>query len=234
MPLFLTRQEIYRILQRELPDDCYADGAPSAFFTTADMASVAKTIATAYSNLERIYVNYFPQTADEKIGDWEVEVFGFVSDAVLTLQERRDRVVQKLLNRPGITKADMERAVTGEIPSLGPSGFEIIEWGCGCCGEGAWILDESELDVSTFLNGQNLVDAVGPGLCDASPADYGKTPAEWAEMQEEAYTFEVRIFNRVLTAAERASLDARLTAAEPARSTHVITDNLTEDDRVGD
>lgn len=221
MPKFLSQQEVYRILQRELPEEVYADGAPADFFTTADMAAIAKTIETAYSNLERVYENYFPQTADEKIGDWEVEVFGQVSDDSLTLQQRRDRVIAKLLNRPGITPDDIRRAITGALPELAPTGFELIEWGCE---GGVWILDVSLLDVDTYLGGPSPSRAYGPDICDEDPAEFGITPAEWAIMQSQAYTYEVVILpGYTLDAAGMTLLDRILTAAEPARSTHVIT-----------
>lgn len=228
MPVFLTQAQIYRLLQRELPEDVYADGAPSAFFTTADNWAFSHVVATAYTNQHRIYENYFPQTADERIGDWEITAFNQLSPAGDTLPVRRARVVAKMRARPGITKADMLRAVTATFPFLAPSGAEIIEWGCST---GGWVLNESQLGIETFLNGAMLVNAVGPGLCDADPADFGLTPEEWAIAQEEAYTFEVRVFDYVFNATELAKLNAVLTAAEPARSTHVITDDLTGADR---
>lgn len=219
MPVFLTQEDLYRLLQRELPEDVYADGAPSAFFSTADMNAVAKTLGSAYTNLERIYDNYFPQYADERIGDWEVTVFGFVSDDAFTLEERRDRVVAKLRNRPGITKDDVFRAVTGMFPSLAPSGVEILPWGCA---DGGWTLNVSELGYDTYLNGWPRVAAVGPDLCDLPASAFGLTDAQWAEMQAEAYTYEVRLAVPV-TGASLTALDQLLTAVEPARSTHVIT-----------
>lgn len=220
MPIFLSQADLYRVLQRELPEDVYADGAPSAFFSTADMNAVAKPLATAYENLERIYDNYFPQYADENVGDWEVTVFGFVSDGDLTLQQRRDRVIAKLRNRPGITRDDIFRAVTATIPELAPTGFDIIVWGCSL---GGWTLDVSELGYDTYLNGYPRTAAVGPQLCDLTPGDFGVTEAQWIEMQTEAYTYEIRIAELELTEAQLQALDTVLTAAEPARSTHVIT-----------
>jgi len=93
-------------------------------------------------------------------------------------------------------------------------------------------LGESELGISTFLSGSNLGNATGPGLCDDDPANYGLTPAQWALAQQTAYTYEVRIFDITLTAVQRALLDATLSKAEPARSTHVITDGLPDSLRV--
>lgn len=227
MPHFLTRDEIYRVLQRELPDSVYADGAPSGALTTADNYSLAGVVADSYTNLNRIYQNKFPQTADEDINDWEFMVFGALSPASLTLSQRQALLVNYLRTKPKLSVQGMINVVTGAVPETAVSGIDISEWGCYT---GGWVLDESELDVTTILNGENLVDVTGPGICGANPADYGKTPAEWALMQEEAYTYQVNIYGYTLSADQRATIDALLTKAEPARSTHVIVDGLDPDD----
>lgn len=227
MPLFLTRAQVYRMLQRELPEGVYPDGAEDKFFSTADMAAVADVAATGYGNLERIYANYFPQTADERIADWEITAFGYNLEAALTLDERRDRVVQKIRARKGIRKSDMKDYVLSIIGS--DKTVEISEWGCS---DGGWIINESQLDIETILNGARLTDVTGPLICEADPAAYGKTPEEWAIMQEEAYTFEVLIYGYTLTPAERNAIEFALTAGEPARSTHVISDGLNPDDMI--
>lgn len=227
MPDFLDRQRLYRALQRELPEDVYPDGAPSGFYSTADMDSVADCAATGYANLERVYENYFPQDADERIDAWEVKAFGYNLPASLTLQERRDRVVAKLRARNGISKPDIVDVVKSIIGT--DKTVEIREWGCA---DGGWMLDISQLDIETILNGQNLVDATGALLCEGPPSAYGKTDAEWAEMQEEAYTYDVLIYGYTLSAAERRTLDETLDAAEPARSTHHILDGLEPPDLI--
>lgn len=226
MPKFLTRDELYRVIQRELPEDVYADGPPSGFYTTADSDSVAKTLATVYANLLRIYENYFPQLADERISDWEITVFDQLSDATVDLQTRIDRVVAKLRARPGIKPQDMIDIVQGY---LGAS-TEVEVWDA-CHGMG-WILDVSQLDIDTYLNGFSGAEAYGPFICEETGADHGMTEEEWEAYKEDAYTFEVRIYNRTLTTEEREMLDVLLTKGEPARSTHIITDGLTDADKL--
>lgn len=221
MPRFLTREEVYRLLQRELPDVAYPDGAPSAFYSTADMDATAGTIATAYDNQERIYANYFPHSADEKINDWEITAFGVLQDASLTLAERQDRVTAKIRSRKGLTKTDMLQTVQSVIGT--DKIIEIVEWGCG---DGGWILDVSLLDYSTILNGIALIQATGPMLCEMGPEDFGLTQAQWVEMQTEAYTYEVLIYGYTLTQNEYDEIHAALNVAEPARSNHVITSGL--------
>jgi hypothetical protein len=71
MPKFLSATEAYRMIQRELPENVYIDGPATAGYSTASVYSKALAIEKIYQNLERIYDNFFAQTADEKIADWE-------------------------------------------------------------------------------------------------------------------------------------------------------------------
>lgn len=236
MAIFLDVEESYRLMQRELPEGAYADGAPSAFFTTASIYAKAKQVEQSYDNMERIYDNMFPQSADENILDWEQKVFGRLLDASLTLQQRRDLIIARMRVRPGINKqaiSDIVTVVLGEDAL-----FDIIEWNCSHDGDGGgWILDESQLDINTYLNSQPMSD-VTPSLfpsanfCINDP-QFGKTDQEWAEMQEQAYTYEVIIYGMTLTAQQRYELDRDLTAGEPARSQHVITDGADVNDMIG-
>lgn len=225
MPKFLNRQEIYRLLQREQPEDVYPDGAASAYFSTADNDSVADVAATGYANLERIYANYWPQTADERITDWEITAFGYPLEASLSLAQRRDRVVTKLRAKKGITKGDMKDAVQAIIGS--DKDVEIVEWNCAGGEFGSWQLGISLLGYNTYLGNYNMLTVTGDGACDINPADYGLTDEQWEGMKTQAYTYEVKIFDYTLSAAERVAIDTALTEAEPARSQHVITDNQT-------
>jgi len=227
VPKFLTEFEFYRMLQRELPEDVYPDGAPSAYFSTADMDAVAAVAASGYANLARIYDNMFPQYAEENISDWELLVFGYYLDSSLSLSQRRDKIVGKIRERRGITIPDMI-AITKSVIGLDKE-IEIWERGCD---SGGWMIGVSQLGINTILNGANLVNATGPDLCHKSPSDYGLTADEWALAQEEAYTYDVRVYNYTLTALELEQLDAALSKGEPARSQHVITSGLTDADKL--
>ncbi len=220
MPKFLTQNELYRLLQRELPEGVYPDGQPSAFYSTAENDSVASVAATGYANLESIYNNYWPQTADEKITDWEITAFGKPLEASFTLEERRDRVVAKLRSKKGITRRDMIEAVQSIIGT--DKNISIRTWS-GCGAFSGWRIGVSLLGYDTYLGSINLLRATGPNLCSSNPSDFGLTIDEWKLMREAAYTYEVVIDGYIPSQRELAAINAALDAAEPARSKHVIT-----------
>lgn len=227
MPIFLDRPQIYRIIQRELPQDVYPDGPPAAFYSTADSDATAALFADAYTNQKSIYDNYFPNFATDRQPDFEVLYLGKQLSANLDLQARRDRVIAKIRSQRRTTPDDIKATVYTVIDSSIP--VEIVPWGCGAAG---WVLDVSLLDVSTILNGFNNLNLVGPDLCSKSAADFGLTPEELLEYRQEAYTYEVRIYGYTLTAQEREDLEAALLAAEPARSGHIIVDGLDPADMI--
>lgn len=227
MPIFIEREQLYRLLQRELPEAVYPDGAPSGFYSTADMDSVAKALASSYESLERIYDNYFPQHADENLEKWEFALFGLPGDMSLGLAERRERVIAKLRAQRGLTVAEMidvVKEIIGEDKEV-----EIAEWNCMT---GGWSLDESQLDIETVLNAYHLLDATGDLAGCSDGSDFGIDPEVYKEMRAQAYTYEVRIYNYTLTSDERTAIDEALTKAEPARSDHEITDGLTDADKL--
>lgn len=228
MALFLSAEQIYRLIQRELPIDAYPDGSPDKFYSTADSFATAKVFESAYDNNSRIYENMFPQTADEKISDWEIRTFGYLLDASLTLQQKRDKVLAKIRTRRRTTPNDILQTVYTVIDSS--ILVEIVEWNCY---GGSWVLNESELEISTILSGPNPLRVTGPDLCALSAAELGLTEQELLEMREDAYTYEVRIYDYTLTADELERLEAALNSAEPARSQHIILDGLDPVDIIG-
>lgn len=227
MPKFLTRTEIFRLLQRELPPGVYPDGDEDSSYSTADMASVAAVAASAYANLERIYENYWPQTAVENIADWEFAAFGSVKNAGLTIEERQDRVTQQIRTRKGLTPKDMKDTVLSVIGT--DKDVEIAEHGQST---GGWMLGESQLGISTILNLTDLLRATGENIDSMDPSDFGLTEEEWLEMRKDAYTYEVLIYDYTLTEEERAEIEAKLDIAEPGRSNRIITDGLDSADKL--
>ena len=227
MPKFLTRAEVYRLLQRELPEGAYPDGQEDAFYSTADMASVAACAASGYTNLERIYENYWPQSANERLLDWQILAFAKLLSSGLSVAEQQDRITQKIRSRKGLTVQDMKDIVLSVIGS--DKLVDVIEWNCS---SGGWMIGVSQLSINTFLNGYRMVDAVGPNLCEQTPADFGLTEEQWQGMREQAYTYEIRIYGYTLSANEYTEIDETLSVYEPARSQHKITDGLDPNDQL--
>lgn len=223
MPKYLSKDELFRLLQRESPEDVYADGAPSAFYTTADNAAVAKTLESAYLNQERIYLNYFPLSADEKIADHEITVFGQVAEASLTLQQRRDRIVAKLRERRDLSLWTKLVALLEYVPE--GTVVRIFQW-YRTFDEGSWELDVSRLNVDTFLGGEG--DSDSDRSIQAFDFDYCDLPDNdfWQTQRTRAYGYEVQIFGYALSDSERAAIDLLLNRIEAARSQHWILDDL--------
>lgn len=229
--MFLGHGELYRLLQRELPEDVFPDGAPAAFYSTADMSSVAETYAGVYSNLARVWANIFPENADELVLEHERTIMGDNLPASAAIEERKNRYLQRLRSDRGISKSRLEsvvRSVIGEDVL-----FELVALGSA---DGSWMLGVSQLGISTILGGRNGLDVVPRPdnlNCDyrtSPPAGY--TMQEWLEYRDTVYRYEVRIYDYILTADEEERLDRDLTKYEPARSDHTIVDGLDPADMI--
>lgn len=197
MSLFLTQAEIYQILSRELPQDVYAFGPPSAFYTTADTDSTAGVLADAYTNLSTIYNNIFPQTTDENISDWEATAFARPIPALATLTDRQTRVVDKLRLRRGISLWDVLNFVLTYVPIQ--TFVQIIEYSLP---SGGWRLDLSPLDVSTFLGNAD---------------DYPNSMFPFS-----AYAYGIRIYDYTIDPSIYPSFLVELGFVEPARCVHDV------------
>lgn len=240
MPKFLSREELYRILQRELPEGVYPDGAPSAFFSTAENDSVAALAASGYSSLERIYANFFPQTADERIDDFVQAVFGKKFDATVTLEEKRARVTAKVRKQPAIWAWEIMTLVAGYLPE--GTYVQIAPWGCGSAAN--WKLGVSQLGVNTNLGLDHSFADLGVSADDwcsfvktrgwqlgvsrlGETTELGSTPyREISDPQMNAFAYDIRIFGYELSGSALTEMLAEVSAAEPARSAHNLRQNL--------
>lgn len=229
MPIFLSAQDVYRVIQRELPPvDVYPDGPATAFFSTADSMATAMVIRDYYGVQKNTYQNNYPISAVDRLPDFENLYLGYVQDSTLTTDQRRARLLSKIRTLRRTTADDMLAVV---YTILDPSvQVEIAPWGCGCQG---WVLDVSQLDITTILNEFNGLEKTGPNLCQLDAADYGLSPAAFARLQAQAYTYSVLIYGYTLSATERAELDSALSSAEPADSQHIILDGLNPSDSIG-
>lgn len=221
MPKFLTADEVYRILQREAPDDIYPDGAPSAYFSTAENYAVASGIGDAYANLARIYANFWPLSADERINDWAITAFGYELDSALSLDAQRQLINARMIAKKGTRNSDLVEVVKSIIGE--DKIVEIAAWGSA---DGGWILDDNQLGITTIFNNGPRLRAVGPDICEKTAAQLGLTDQQLFDIRQEAYTYSVLIYGYTLSAAERAKIDSDLTIYELARDEHFIFDGL--------
>ena len=225
MALFLEQATLYRIIQRELPEDVYPDaGDPSLYWSTSDSAAEAEILAQLYVRYETMWDNYWPQTADaDAIPHHEMAHFGAISTA-LALQARRDRVLAKMRALPSLSVTDVLAAALVELPD--GTIAQIIEWGCSG-GGGTWHIGVSELGVGTILGGYGShFYPAGTDLCMEDGSEFGMTEEEWEQAQQNAYTYELRIYEYTMTDAEAVAVDRALTKAEPSEAFHFITDGL--------
>lgn len=242
MPFFPTQDQLYRLLERELPEGAYIDGAPTAGYSTADMYATAKTIANVYATLKVIYLNEFPQSTVERIDDWEIKMFGATINADHDLAYRQDAILRKIRSMPSITTWQMLTIVVSFLP-IGVYA-QVVALGCGLIASG-WRLSVSRLSSETILGWADGLELRNPqmlDLCDlvkssgwrlgSDPLDVSTIlsgPNSWQDistLQAKAYTFEVRIFGYTLSPTLYQAIDLALRKAEPARSTHIIQQNL--------
>lgn len=229
MALFLTQKTLYRLLQRELPEDVYPDsGRPDDFWSTSSIAAKAEVFKQLYDALETVYDNFWPQTADEEgIAQHEIARYGYLSTDS-DLQTRRDRVLAKVRALPSLSNIDLTAIVKAELPNSVV--VELVGWNEFLAGSGeggTWYLDESELGVDTYLGAYGS-HAFPPGtdVCQLDGSEIGLSPTEWAEYQAMAYTYEVRIYEYTPTADELAAIERELTSAEESHSLHTIRTNV--------
>lgn len=229
MAKFLSRAEVYRIIQRELPPDTYPDGAPSAFWSTADSDATAKVVSTLYANMERVYVNNWVQTADERMVDWEVKVFGAPIGGSLTLQQRRDRALARLRTRPTLHPGDMEALIESYIGESGDDyDWDYFEWAVVPAVSGftpSWSLGISQLGYDTYLSGGRGL-LYGPEGCDLTAEDLGMTSGQFLTIRAGFATVELRIFEDELPDDIRSQLQVALDRFGRASRYHVIHENV--------
>ncbi len=221
MALFLTQPTLYRLIQRELPEDVYPDsGDPSAYLSTADSAALAEVLANAYLALESKWNNFFPQTSDlEGIAQHEISRFGQLSIG-LTLEQRQDRVLAKMRSLESMSIPDMTAIVERELPE--GTYVTIVNWGSPGDG-GTWFIGESELGFDTIFGGAGSSSyPLGTDLCVQDGSDIGLTEQEWLDARANAYTYEVRIYDYTPTDAEMEAIEKALTESEPSMADHVV------------
>jgi hypothetical protein len=218
MAKFLSQAEIYRILQRELPEGLYPDGAAAAYVSTAENDSVAACVSSFYTSMQGAYNNLIVTTADEdKMSDWETTVLGKIPADVLTLEERRYRILARLRSTGDISLWQIVQTVAAYI---GPDRyFEIRQRN---------VPDDV---ISSQIKGANADLVWAPGWVSGDPAPAGvtvtddlrNTESSLLAVRTHTYTYDVIVFSDDTFTAVQAQLDDLLVETEPARSAHVFT-----------
>lgn len=226
MAIFLKTSDVYRLWQRELPEDVYPDGAASGSFSAASVYAKSQLTANLYANMQVIYNNIFPQTANEQQLEWEVKLFGYTLNPSLTLLERQNIVISKIRRKPGITIADMIFLVQSVIGT--DKDVAIGEWQNE---SGQWLIGVSKLGVSTIFGSGLLLaftteNMPGLNLCSATATSLGVSQTDFNNMLATSFTYSVLIYSYTPTATELSQINLLLTNGEPARSTHVIYSGL--------
>jgi hypothetical protein len=227
MAIFLDVEKILDAMFRQLPEGQFAEDRADSTdptkrsLSSSDLRAQAQSLAAAYSNLESIFNNKFISSADaDGISRWEKDLFSEAVDQSLPLPTRRANAIAKFNANGGISYDAITAILDPLFAEIGIA-YEIVYW-CGLF-NGAWILDESALDVDTYLSLFDPLVGAGHGITDCS-LDYidgGLTAQDLEDIQRTAYTYEVRIFGTA-DADFIARLDKILTESEPARSTHYI------------
>lgn len=225
MSKFLTQEEVYRILQRELPEGIYPDGAPSQYLSTSENDSVAKCIGSVYTTMSSIADNLNLLTAtEERMGAWETTVFGETLTTGLSLEDRRRLVIAKLRSSDDISVWQLTQTIAGVVK--GDAYFEVRQRNTQNDTYGAQI------------KGANADEVWGPTWTSGDPAPSGvtvtddvrNTEATLLTIRTHVYTYDVVIWNYWLDISLlTAQLDGLLTRLEPARSAHTFTQIASEE-----
>lgn len=232
MSIFLNVEQILDAFFRQLPPGQFADDRADNVdpmkrsLSSSELRSQAAVLATAYGNLEAIFNNKFITYADETgLARWEKDLFAEAIDRSKPIELRRADAKAKFNANGGISYDAIRAILDPMFLAIGLE-YELVCW-CGLFG-GAWILDESQLDVETYLSLMDpLLGAAGPAPldCDLDYSAAGLTAQNLEDIQRTAYTYEVRIFGNA-SADFLARLNIILTQSEPARSTHYLYNNF--------
>jgi hypothetical protein len=227
MPNFGNVEKLFDLIASELPEGMFAqDRADSATpakrsISSSEIRAHATLLNDLYLQLKRVYddktildaaVN--PIVSLESVPRWERMLFAEIQDSGQTYAVRVANILAKIRASGGISLPVIRDIVSGLFEGTGLT-FEIVTWS-GMNG-GAWILDESLLDVSTYLS---AVDPNDYWNLNPDGSDW-PSPEIYADAQDVAYRYELRIFGHADDAL-MARLEKVLTEFEPARSTHTI------------
>lgn len=234
--IFPEVETLLKILLSELPEGVYADDLADdadpakRSVSSSEMRAAAQMLSNLYDNLSDVNSDKFISTIT--IGGlpyWEKQLFTSAQDSSQSFDTRKANLLAKIRANGGISLPAIHDVVAGVLGSIP---FEIITY-CGMADDGntgGWVLDQSPLDEGTFLGLLDPIRGAGrdPGIvpldCNLNFGAAGISAQDLLDIQATAYTYEVRVFGNA-SSATLSLLDKQLTALEPARSAHVITNN---------
>lgn len=246
-PFFPNVEQLLDILFSELPDGVYAtdradDPDPSKRSnSSSELRAHCMMLAQLYANLQTIDLDKSATTVTPSgIGRWEGDFFSSPPDTSIGFAARQARLIQKIRANQGISFPAIYNIIFNLLNPLGLA-FDLVPHNCGNPGNftGVWILGVSILSYDTYLGLLDPLIGAGRGAgitpldCNLDYAAAGLTADQLLMIQQTAYTYEVRIYGTA-DAATLATLDSLLTEFEPARSTHIITNNASPPGTPGD
>lgn len=233
IPLFLNVNQLMAILMSELPEGVYSEdwandpNPDNRSYSSSEIRAHAQMMADAYANLEIIYTDKFISTvSQDALSSWEVLLFGSPQDASQSYDTRQMNLLTKFRARGGISYAYIYNLVSQILNPLGIN-FDLVTW--NGLNDGAWILEFTELDLGTYLAavdplyGNNL--SLTPLDCTLNYEAAGITQQDLIDIQETAYTYEIRIYGNASQSVLNL-LNQTLTTNEKAGTTHIITNNF--------
>lgn len=158
-PFFPGIEEVMTILMGEIPSGPYAtdradDPNPdNRSYSSSEIRAHAQVFANLYANLQEIEQNKFLTTVQlSGIGYWEKDLFSQAVDASLPFETRKANAIAKYRAQGGLSYPYIKGIVSGILTPQGLA-FDIVTYNCqnAAGGDGAWILDLTELEVGTYL-----------------------------------------------------------------------------------
>lgn len=239
-PIFLNTEELLDIIFAELPDGPYptdrADDLNPAnrSYSSSELRAHSELLAMGYLNLQNIWLDKFAITVTpDGLPQWEKDYFSTAVDGSFTYIQRQQNLISKIRAGGGISVPIITNIVHAILDPIGLA-FAILPYS-GQYNDngsyGAWVFEYSQLDWDTWLSLQDPLMGAQRGLglvplnCAHNYAAAGINLQQMLDIEATAYTYEVQIYGNA-DAQTLSILDQKLTEFEPARSTHVIRNNM--------
>lgn len=237
-PLFPEVDILLDLIMAEIPSGVYAEDLANdpnpnnRSVSSSEFRANAVMIANLYSNMSDINddKNINSVTSDG-LPFWEKDLFSSIQNSSLGRLQRIQNLLVKFQSDTGISLPAIQGVIASILDPLGLP-FQILPYSGQSNGTmtGAWILEVTPLEFGSYLASLDPLfgaqQDMTPLDCNLDYAAAGITAEDLADIQATAYTYEVQIYGNA-GADTLAYLDKILAQDEPARSTHIITNNAT-------